>query len=451
MRKVVSILISCLLVVSFFPKTAQAASVLSTDSYYINEKSGGKYLWSSGTATGAKQGKLSTLGTSIQWKVTNKDSTWSTVSLASNSTKYLCNESGSAVSLKTVSGTIPDSCLWSFTMESGGIRIKNKATGNYLYVSGGNIAAVSLTANPSYWRTISVSKYGTTSAYTYREFSGLTMSAPTVKLGDTDAISFSKFPANANILWAGVDDFTYTITENSGNCSVPSAGKIKGLNLGTATLKMVHKPTGLTFTKTVTIMVDAALFGVPAAGHDHSSALQTAKATLTSAGLDNIWIKTSGTISMDNVKTGLQYSSLFISRSHGDYTTDGTYIVIGNASSEIKFYGSELYDWSAEKPWVVLSRCKICMFVGCYTGKVRNPNHNLPESAVGAGAKAAVGFQKSITCSKANTFTEEVVENLVAGQGIYTALQNAVRDLDQFGSYGLASCKVSGNQSQTLK
>ena len=110
MRKIAIIPLFVLLTMVLFLQTAQAASALSTDSYYINEKSGGKYLWSSETATGAKQGKLSTLGTSIQWKVTNKDSTWSTVSLASNSTKYLCNESGSAVSMKTVSGTIPDSC-----------------------------------------------------------------------------------------------------------------------------------------------------------------------------------------------------------------------------------------------------------------------------------------------------------------------------------------------------
>lgn len=129
MKKIVSLVLACLLTVTLFPRMAQASSVLSTDSYYINEKSSGKYLWVSGSIAGAKQGKISTLGTSIQWKVTNKDSTWSTVTRISNSTKYLCNESGSTVNIKTVSGTTPDSCLWSFTMESGGIRIKNKATG----------------------------------------------------------------------------------------------------------------------------------------------------------------------------------------------------------------------------------------------------------------------------------------------------------------------------------
>lgn len=276
------------------------------------------------------------------------------------------------------------------------------------------------------------------------------MGNPVVRLGETKTISYNKLPVSTNVLWAGVNDFTYTITDNSGNCSVSSAGKLKGRNLGTATLKMVHKPTGLTITKTVTVMVDAALFGVTSTGHDHSSGLQNVSNTLTNAGYDHIWLKTSGTISMADIKKGLQYSSLFISRSHGGSSSDGSYIVIGNAKSETRFYGSELYDWSTGEAWIDLSRCKVCLFVGCETGKVGTPNHNLPESAVGAGAKAAVGFQKSITCSEANTFTKEVVKNLAAGQGIATALRNAVNVVDKYGAYGLDSYKVSGNQSQTL-
>ena len=275
------------------------------------------------------------------------------------------------------------------------------------------------------------------------------MSEPIVMLGDTDTISFSKSPLNTNILWAGVDDFTYSITANPGNCSLPSAGKIKGLNWGTATLKIVHKSTGLTITKTVTIMVDAALFGVPATDHDHSSALQTAKTTLTNAGLDNIRLKTSGTISMDDIKNGLQYSGLFISRSHGGSSTDGSCIIIGNASTEVGFYGSELYNWSMGKAEINLSKCEICMFVGCETGKVGTPNHNLPESAVKAGAKAAVGFRESIKCSSANTFTMYVVKNLVAGNGIQEALQKALGSMG-LSATSVSSFKVSGNANQTI-
>lgn len=49
-----------------------------------------------------------------------------------------------------------------------------------------------------------------------------------------------------------------------------------------------------------------------------------------------------------------------------------------------------------------MSDCDVAAFVGCYTGN--HTTQSLPQSAVNAGARVAIGFETEIYCNQANSW-----------------------------------------------
>ncbi len=450
-KKLSSLLLTLSLLLTVIPlPVAKAASSISSGEYYINNKSTGYYLGRAITM----QGKLSSIKNSINWHINMVDSTWCTLSPASAAPVYL-NYDQSTNKINFSNGSVvQDECLWNFTLTSNGILIKNKATSMYLYSSGTSLYLSSTKYASSYWRTVSTEKYGATSAFSYRELSNFATGTIFAELGVNKTISITRYPLNVTkILWAENTDFIYTIpTSGSNIISVSSTGTITGLQLGTTTLTITHKPTGIKYTANVTVSVDASLLGIADDGHDHETSLSESVSTLKNSniGYDSINLKLGTSFSNKDVQKMLDYSSFFISRSHGGYntTTNTSYIVLSNTSV---LEGTDLYDWTNNISKFDLSNLKICVFVGCLTdsGFV---NHSLARSAKYAGAKASVGFDEEITCEYSNKWTISLIEELANGTNIEDACYNALHN----GYYlinianGIDSYYIYGNEEQTL-
>lgn len=358
---------------------------------------------------------------------------------------------------------VSDECLWYIRMTNGGLLIKNKATEKYLYVSGTSLKLSSTASSASYWRAISTSKYGDSSGYAYRELSGFLVTRINVDLGKTKTITISKFPVcGSPRLWTSLTDFTYSVSSGANIVSVTSGGVVTGKSLGEAKILIKHKPTGLTYTATVLVTNDATLLGVKDAdtkNHDHSSVLLEAKTLLGNSSYDYDTINYKHQLNFDkyDVIEMLEYSELFISRSHGnvggDEYDDTTYILIKeqNVYPTDRIYGTDLYSWEHHKPKHDMSNMKICVFVGCLTAS-SDVAHGLARSAYKAGASASVGFSEEIWCSSANSWTKRLVHELVNGYTIdsacYLALHNGNYALNMLGN--MDSYYVYGNGEQGI-
>jgi len=77
---------------------------------------------------------------------------------------------------------------------------------------------------------------------------------------------------------------------------------------------------------------------------------------------------------------------------------------------------------------VDFSNMEMMLYVACETAYGGNDAQNLITASVNAGANYALGFEESIGCDGANTWTSYFCEYYAAGQSIYEAAQNAADD-----------------------
>ena len=148
---------------------------------------------------------------------------------------------------------------------------------------------------------------------------------------------------------------------------------------------------------------EAMLMGIYDEGHDHTTALAKIMSNLLTCGYESFNFIATDYISCSDVQNSLETSEIYVSRSHGGGYTNGTRISLADG---IQSYlrSEDIYNFSTNTPVIDLSDCDLALFVACYTGA--NGDINLPNAAVKAGAKAAVGFKDDIDCDKANEWTE---------------------------------------------
>jgi hypothetical protein len=110
----------------------------------------------------------------------------------------------------------------------------------------------------------------------------------------------------------------------------------------------------------------------------------------------------------------MENSRIFISRSHGDFDENGTFLRLWLESSydsnsdDIKIaalHETDIYDYENQTAKIDLSECDIALFIGCYTGY--DAVYPLNIAAVDAGADYAIGFSDTIICGAANDWTRE--------------------------------------------
>ena len=244
--------------------TTGGTQTVANGTYYLNGKEGGGYLrYSSGEAS-AKSGLISSLGNSIRWEIQAVDGGY-VLRSKSDTTKYLAVPSTSnstLVTIETVSeSTLPTRCIWTISVAAGGgCLIKNAYNGKYLYSYGTGTLSMSSTLGTSgtsqyytrVWRIISTSSYGNSSAYTFRELSGV-FSFDSLRIDVGETKSPVVHTALSNVAWANISDFEYTYSATE-HFRFNSATRIIGVSRGPAVyVTAKHKVTNRTTSFQVTI------------------------------------------------------------------------------------------------------------------------------------------------------------------------------------------------------
>ncbi|MBR3750430.1 MAG: RICIN domain-containing protein [Clostridia bacterium] len=221
------------------------------DDYYLNNIGSGKFLKRNVSNAYAASGTVSSMGSVSKWKITRTQGDNYVIRNIDDATKYLAATPGTMnpdVSIQTVTGTVPNSCLWAIYYANNGVVICNVGTGWYLCESLGDIIAMPYSSAASmnmYWRCVPVSDYGSSSSNSMRELtSAFTIDALSLDVGQTKQPVINKTPIGTNVVWAEPSDFTFEASP-SGIVSINNeTGSITGLNSGTATITATHKVTG---------------------------------------------------------------------------------------------------------------------------------------------------------------------------------------------------------------
>lgn len=236
------------------------SSLLSDDTYYINNRYSGKYLCYSSASVTCTSGYIAVLGNSIRWEIKAINGGY-VIRSKSDTTKYLGvptdSNSQSLVVVSVTNGAVPTRCIWNITASSvGGCIIKNTynsmylcTNGDYMYTTSSIGSTDSNTYDRCVWRVASTSYYGNTPGYTKRELeNGFSINSLVVDIGTSQLTTIIKNPTNS--LWADSNDFTYSyLSGTSGSVTFNSQnGRATGVRIGVARYMAKHKVTGRTYT-----------------------------------------------------------------------------------------------------------------------------------------------------------------------------------------------------------
>jgi hypothetical protein len=154
-----------------------------------------------------------------------------------------------------------------------------------------------------------------------------------------------------------------------------------------------------------------------------------------------------------NIDTSTGYVPLrapvYIFRGHGNPTvvqySTGTNTTAGIASfvrntDFVDANGVVLFD---------MIESRFVAWIGCETAGTVATGFNLTESTEMAGASSVLGFSEPISRAPATNFALRLIDNLIDGQTINTAVNNA-RSGIQFWFSGLGSYVIEGDANQTL-
>lgn len=121
----------------------------------------------------------------------------------------------------------------------------------------------------------------------------------------------------------------------------------------------------------------------------------------------------------------MQNSKIFISRSHGGYNENCTWIKLFDTGTASRLYSTYIYDTNSSTALVDFSDVDIMLYVACDTAHGGETGSNLATASVNAGADYAIGFEKSINCKGANAWTSYFSQYYAEGYTIETAAQKA--------------------------
>lgn len=233
----------------------------------------------------------------------------------------------------------------------------------------------------------------------------------------------------------------YTIYQNiqwsSGAPSIAmvnaTTGEVTGVSEGETTITANRVYNGVTHSAIYTIKVssDFMMYGIPDGNHDHQSALETARDSINDKHtLGGVRLR-ANILSAQTCKSDLLTTKIFTSRSHGAAVvipgTDQVFSTFISLDNNQEMFMSNVF---ADGVVGIANgddygNLGLALFVGCETGRGGVGGNNLPSEIVEHGAKAAIGFKESIGCSAANTWTRVFYQQLLAGDTVETAAQEA--------------------------
>lgn len=203
--------------------------------------------------------------------------------------------------------------------------------------------------------------------------------------------------------------------------------------------------------------VKFSLIGIENSGHNHQSALTTVQEYLTEEGYNNISFLY-GSVSASKCKSELMTSNIFTSRSHGHLvvwsgttTAASTGIILNDksGSDRIAFYSHSWSEMTSSSDFIRsgedYSNIDVALFIACETAYDGNGGRNLITEIVNQGAKAAVGFEESINCSNANTWTKEFYKSMLSGKTLEEAVDKACSKFSD--SSSLQSAIICGDKT----
>lgn len=442
----------CITVILFFSIIPISTSAIETADFtenikisYFNNLYSGEYLKNSSNSLVTESGLISSLGTTIQWKITPLGNDTYTIQSISDTARYL--SASPTTSISTIyfstlsSSTIPDYYKWYITLaDGGGCLVQNVRTEKYLYSSGGTLSSSStlgVAGSASYrqkvWRIADTSYYGNTSSYERIELpNGYSFKTLYLFSGTSKApVLFDEYN---NVLWGTADNFTFSGYSSSyvylDSVTGTFTAATTSSTLYSTNIVATHKVTGQTTTFSLVINPRAALVGVTNAGHDHLSALSNIASNITACGYSGADIYT-GAFTTENLDTYLNSdtNNIFVSRSHGSITPSageqiGTYLLLNDEEDE---YPIRYYSYASIAS-LDLTNMTLIMFIACKTASQGEGGKNLPTIAVNQGAKTAVGFEESIGCATANNWTQNFFDLLQDGLSVNAACVQLAAD-----------------------
>lgn len=218
---------------------------VSDGSFYINNKGSGKYLQNNSGTPAGKSGLISSLGSTIRWKIVNVNGGVAFRSV-SNETKCLgVSTSGNSVVLVNAPvDNIPANCVWSLLGTTGGYRIKSNYNNMYLRYSGSSLSVTAYNlseASKFVWRTCEVGAM--------RELANINLADKFV-LNINESCYIAPNSVSGNTIWASQEDFQISMVDTS-VASINDELRMTGRSIGITTLTVKHKVTDRAFTATV--------------------------------------------------------------------------------------------------------------------------------------------------------------------------------------------------------
>ena len=174
-------------------------------------------------------------------------------------------------------------------------------------------------------------------------------------------------------------------------------------------------------------------------GHDHQSCFTQIMDLMEDTPCSNFNYIYSDSITKAAVGKHMEDCQIYVSRSHGNYDNEGTYILLADDGSQW-IHSSDLFNYTTNKTSINLGDCELMLFVACLTG---NHSRSLPNAAVDAGAKYAVGFIDSIGCSTATQWTtyffQYYHQNFSVAESCQLAMIACGGNINGIGSYKVCS------------
>ncbi len=125
-------------------------------------------------------------------------------------------------------------------------------------------------------------------------------------------------------------------------------------------------------------------------------------------------------VSEDNVKNALRTSGIFVSDSHGNAEETYSYINLGYEH----LTSTEICENNGQIVKINMSQCDLAIFMGCLTAESSYP---LPQAAVDAGAKYAIGTHFEIYCEDALAFLYHFFANYKSDFTVEESLEEAIK------------------------
>ncbi len=174
------------------------------------------------------------------------------------------------------------------------------------------------------------------------------------------------------------------------------------------------------------IGTSAYLLAITDSGHDHHTILGKVMDDISKLGCDEFNCMLTNSIIVSDVKSAMSNSKIFVSRSHGSNDANGTMIALSTSNSSQFLHSSDIYNFSSNVANVNLSNCDLMLFIGCETAN--HETKSLPQAAVLAGARVAVGFESTVFCERANTWTEKFFDRYEQGFSVEESCAYATQE-----------------------